>query len=327
MNKYFCGFSGYIHPEMEKKRYKSSDGWEISFEEIPKESQFCSTRLPNNTVIPHKAVIIHSMSLDKAIKGFELIYACWILKETEDFTWINDIGSQTCELTESFWTENHSTKDLSSLDIVCLMAVKATRRLEYYYSIFKLFTSYSLFSVHAIDIDPDSIFRLPPKPTLKKSIYSTKDIMIKTCAIIMAYAAIEELGFGVQSHWKDENIEILKKKLLSKKINPEDSVTFQIRGAKTYIEKNVKLNSKPKKADWGKGLIRDVELEIPTAIFWSSYLRSKVAAHGISSDDKYSKRNEKIKRIRTLSDDDVINVQVIARYLVLQFMDIWKLLQ
>jgi hypothetical protein len=75
-----------------------------------------------------------------------------------------------------------------------------------------------------------------------------------------------------------------------------------------------------KKCEWARGDIRDREIKMSHAIYYSSFLRSKVAAHAFSSN------KEILKRIKTLSAYDVFNVQSLARQLLLERFKIWDLL-
>lgn len=145
-------------------------------------------------------------------------------------------------------------------------------------------------------------------------------------AIVSAYSVIEELGCEIRASEKNQRFKNNKtcewnpkvwdeteKRLQSKGIDTSYEFQWTIRGDDTIIHKGFKyyLFGKESKKNDGEE-VKDRELHIIEAIQFASLLRSAVAAH------KFNKKSSAV------SPYDLHNVQMVARYLIMQHMGIWK---
>jgi hypothetical protein len=151
-------------------------------------------------------------------------------------------------------------------------------------------------------------------------------------AIISAYSVIEELGLNIRANkekpsklsgeWNPEVLNDLIKRLKSSNINVNDPISWMVRGHDTKIEKKNPIKI-VKKAEWSNPpgyedefllTINDGYIFIQDAINYVSLLRSKIASHEVGT------------RIMDLSVFDVANSQFLARQLILEKSNLWKLL-
>ena len=199
----------------------------------------------------------------------------------------------------------------------CLIAAKASRRLNYIYAIFKWQLSALLFSVHYDDLHP---FRR----TIPKSVHSDEHIEYAT-AITLAYSAIEEIGFEIRASssnpssikgtWNQPVIENLERRLRAGGIDLDEAFGWNIRGSKTRLEKDKPKQARApaRKAPWCRWQIRDSRVHVADAIAHASWLRSKVSSH-----------KSKQEFLRVLSAYDVTNVQNLARRLILESLGYFR---
>ena len=204
----------------------------------------------------------------------------------------------------------------SWLPTACAVAAKASRRRPWTYAVTNYQFSMELFSVHHMDMHPSypNRFGVSGHPA---------DHVMFSHAILSAFLAIEHLGLGVPAGpgkpsriggvWNPVVLEDLQGRLRHAGIDPAESILWTVRGPARRIERKraLPVGASP---SWAGGPVRDRSVPLPDAIAYSDFLRDRVAAHG--------ERN----LVRSLSPHDVVNVQGLARYLLLSTMGhrVWE---
>lgn len=135
-------------------------------------------------------------------------------------------------------------------------------------------------------------------------------------AINLAYSAIEELGFQINSSrerprwkdkatfsWNEEVLEDIETRLRKAGIDPAISINWVVRGDTPDFRVEPVLDVLASHSD-GK-LVRDQELTIPYAIHACSYIRNYATAHAFGED------------VDQLGPYELFNVQQVARFLTL----------
>lgn len=204
---------------------------------------------------------------------------------------------------------------LSHIPISCVIAAKASHRRKYIYAISKYSFSITNFSLFHVELDPFMAQHIPVSPY--------PDDHVRFCyAIVSAYSLLEELGLEIRASqdnpsmiggkWNPSVKKNLENRLRRAGINLKETLSWTLRGPKKKIEleKSPLLLSKEK---WAYGLmVRDASIELLDAIAYASWLRSYVSSH-------------KTKDITTaVSAYDVINVQHLARRLILESLGYWR---
>jgi hypothetical protein len=196
----------------------------------------------------------------------------------------------------------------------CSIAKKATRRRKWIYAIAKYRFSTSLFAIHGADLEP---FRSPNLPISQ----FPRDHITFSHAIISAYSAIEELGLEIRAssqrpsringQWNPIVKQELESRLQNAGVNLSETILWTMRGPKRRIEKKRPVPAKGK-ATWSAWTVRDSELHISDAIAYADWLRDCVASHSVKH------------LTRGLSPYDVVNVQHLARRLILESLGYWR---
>jgi len=315
IKKYYTGLATPIDEKFPK--ILNGKGFSISFKKYDK----TITASFGKKLIPYKNIILTCASYEKACDIAQLIYECNVIIRGGEFP-IRFYPIETVqEIKKNFKPQNFNTYNNRDLRSAVRMVAKASYSYKYIWAIHKLFLSYHLVSVPFVELEPS--YRVIDKPTLRKYLPSI-NIVTKASSIIMVYWAIEELGFHTPASknfeiWKRNNKNRLIRELKQKKISENEKFIWILRGHVTYLEKELPgfRQFKFRKTRWSRGNVRDIEIDIPEAIYFASFLRSKVCAHVFSS-----KENE--KRIRTLSVYEVCNIQELARELLLYLLGFKK---
>lgn len=161
----------------------------------------------------------------------------------------------------------------------CRIAAKASRSRSLIYAFALFHLSQSIHSNHPMDLGPGSI------PRDHRSPYPDDHVRF-AYGIVAAYAVLEQLGLALHGEafrngeWIVEKKEELEGRLRSAGINLGELMSWQVRGAKTRIERARRTPS-GKRAKWAFGAVRDIEIEVADAIADLRWLRSRVAAHDI----------------------------------------------
>lgn len=201
------------------------------------------------------------------------------------------------------------------IPLACLIAARASLRLQYVYAMAKIRLSFETYSLPAGELDPHHRDNVP-KSRLPE------DHVRLAFAIVVAYSCIEELGFAIHAsserpskvdgRWNPVVKEELEARLCRGHIDLQEPFHWNLRGPRTLIEKR-RLPEIVQKAKWARYHVRDGKMEVIDAINYVSFLRSKVSAH------KADKR-----LVRVLSVYDVANAQFLARRLLLEKMGFWR---
>lgn len=265
-----------------------------------------------------KEVILHASSWASAQRALDLILGC---HELVQGTHVFDIHLVANNADEPGWMEEdernalrEQTYGTTDIPLACAIAAKASRRRKWVYAIAKHKFSLSLYQVHHMDIEPWVTPHLPissfPSDHVKFS-YS----------IISAYSVIEDLGLEVRaSHQKPSQIngewnpdvkQDLEKRLVKAGVDLTETLLWTVRGPKRKIEMRRPLPA-GSKAPWSAWIIRDSEIQVVDAIKYASWLRGPVASHGVKD------------LTPSLSPYDVVNVQHLARRLLLESLGFWR---
>jgi hypothetical protein len=196
------------------------------------------------------------------------------------------------------------------------MAAKAARRASWTYAIASYKFSMGLFTVHHRDMDP-------AYPNYHGVSRHPDDHVLLSHSILAAFDAIEGLGLAVPAgpgrpsrhglDWNPEVLADLESRLRRAGIDPTETILWTVRGPARRIERRRPLpvgTTLP----WSRGGVRDRRLTIPDAIGYCDFIRDKAAAHNPGD------------LTRSLTPYDVVNVQDVARYLLLTTMDfrVWE---
>lgn len=200
------------------------------------------------------------------------------------------------------------------IPIPCIIAAKASYKSKYIYAIAKYTFSITNYSLFLVDLDPFT------SPHISVSPYP--DDQVRFCsAIVSAYSALEELGLEIRASqtnpsmlhgkWNPPVKQDLENRMRKAEINLKETLVWTIRGPKRKIEL-VKVPTLLSQYHWSNGvMIRDAPIELVDAIAYASWLRSYVSSH----------RTKDITRV--VSPYDVINVQHLARRLILESLGFW----
>lgn len=290
--------------------------WRAFFETDP-----LQPNISNNTAAARE-IIFEAPSLRRAEYAAQLLLAADALC-TGARSWFGDSIRVMCEEEPEDPAEldvHHqfleSTQGVvSGLSRATLVAARASHRRKYQYALFKMQLSYTLCSLHPIDLDP-SHWR--PGPAVSDS---PLDHVACAYAIQSAYSAIEELGLEVRASkdvpsmlngkWNPPVLSELRARLCRANVALGESVVWHRRHTPTLVERKLPAISAGK-TPWAHGMVRDIEVKIEDAINHSSRLRSKVAAHRLPGIAK------------SLTLYDASNVQSLARRLLLEVLGCWR---
>ncbi|MCP9630748.1 hypothetical protein NML43_26960 [Rhodopseudomonas palustris] len=200
----------------------------------------------------------------------------------------------------------------------CQLAALASRRRPLVYAIHKLHLSYELASTHWAHLDP----RYYPKHFGVSA--SPLDHVRMSSAITLSYSAIEELQLeprpkkgnpikNKNGQWDPAARKDLDDRLRKARISTADGIVWHRRGSLTRIHRASRAaGGLPQ--PWTKGKVRDLSVAIEDALLEASWLRSKCTTHRYGTET------------RSISMYDVVNVQQLARRLILESTGFWKLL-
>jgi len=201
----------------------------------------------------------------------------------------------------------------TNIPLACSLAARASRRRRWVYAVAKYKFSLSLYSVHHVDLEP---WKAPHLPI---SSFPSDHVMF--ChAIISAYSVVEDLKLSVQASqktpsringkWNPVVQADLENRLATAGIDIGEPILWTVRGPQRRIERRRKLPDGTT-APWSASIVRDTDIPIIDAIAYSEWLRSWVASHAVND------------LTAVLSPYDVINVQHVARRLLLGTLGFW----
>jgi hypothetical protein len=264
-------------------------------------------------------VVLYTSSWASAQRALDLIHGCHqLLRGDPDVFRIGLIANNS---QEPDWMDEdkrsallRETYETSGFPLACAVAAKASRRRQWVYAVAKYKFSLSLYSVHHVDLEP---WRAPH---LAVSPFPGDHVMFSH-AIISAYSVVEDLKFTLQAsstnpsringEWNPAVKKDLEGRLTKAGINLGEPILWTARGPQRRIEKRRALPDGTM-APWSVWIVRDSDIPIIDAIAYAEWLRSGVASHSVKD------------LTGVLSPYDVINVQHVARRLMLETLGFWR---
>ena len=313
MEKYY---SNLIILESKQKEgiFCKGRGWQIVLEQNP----LCSIITDGE---PAKEIIIYAQSKERAEYVANLIIATHCLYTGDlcayyDRTVFQNRAETVEEIAKQLSVGGHSTLGIYNLPVACLISAKASQKKAYQYAIFKYLLSYQAVPIHARDLDPQGDW-IPGKVI---SMFPKEHISYTT-AITLCYSVLEELSLDIRASNKEPSMingkwnprikRELEERLISAGIDLSEHLLWTLRDTPTKIERERKPTIL-QKTEWAYCKVRDVYVNVIDAIAYSSWLRSKVSAHKLSTLSK------------SLTIYDVANVQHLTRRLLLETLGFWR---
>ncbi len=201
------------------------------------------------------------------------------------------------------------------IPLACSIAARASRRRKWIYAITKYKFTISLFGVHHVDLEP---FRSQHLPVSR----IPDDHVRFSHAIMSANSILEDLGLEVRAsqsrpsringRWNPIVKQNLENRLAAAGVDLNEPLLWTVRGPKRLIETTREIPLVTK-APWSKGLmVRDCDVQLIDAIAYADWLRDRVASHSVKELTK------------VLSPYDVVNVQHLARRLIMETLRVWR---
>lgn len=313
MYRYTAGYSVTDYAFYDPPPYKGK-GWKITFEDIPDIGKTNTTTFINDIQYPNKAVVIHAKSQDRAQYVADMLTASHSLIRGS-LPFVERTEVKLLPHDEEKTEEPFIGATCSGFPIVCKIAAKASFRTEYQYALFKHLLSHQIFSNEPMDYHPSHWYT-------EQFVHFSAEYQVRcSYSIVTAYAVLEELGLeirasgknpsSIEGEWNPIVKEDLENRLKKAGINLSETFLWIIRDTPTKIER-AKPPKVQAKASWAYGKIRDSKIALIDAIAYASWLRSKVSAH-------------KLRELASsLSHYDVVNVQSLARRLLLERLGFWR---
>jgi hypothetical protein len=207
-----------------------------------------------------------------------------------------------------------------NLPVALHIAAKAWSDKSTIYAIHKLARSFDTESISWWSTDPrhGQVF------DKTSEIYS--DHVNTAVAINLAFSAIEELQLQVKSssgnkrflelssgEWNPKVLDDIKSRLQNAGIDPGQKITWFLRGDKSISETSITPKLGAPAFNNQNPVVRDVELTIPEALHYCSYIRNFMTAHKFNQTSSTS-----------LGPYDLHNVQSVARRLILSKCGMWN---
>ena len=310
MNSYFTGLIAQ-EPEIKAVRVPRSSGWHVTFSRVRK-NQMQTKGL--EVVIKAKSWATAQRALNLIVHSLAL-YSGGPSSLDQDLIAHNDAephdlrGSLRRLRTSTFWST-------VGIPHACAIAARASRSKRLVYAITKYNFSVGLYSVFVVDLEPFSSEHLPisPFPT---------DHVTFSYAIVAAYSVLEDLGLELRASqekpsringkWNPPVRLDLEARLTKSGVNLDETLLWTVRSSNRKIEEKRALPAH-EKCPWSYGAVRDCKVLLVDAIAYAGWLRGRVASHAVKDLTK------------CLSPYDVINVQHLARRLILETLGLWEVL-
>ena len=268
---------------------------------------------------PNREVVIYARSWLTAQRALNLIGCAIVVMEGGPLLW-NPKSFIAHNRSEPAWLTGKRREgvegqhvETAGIPVACSMAAKASRRRSWTYSLTKVSFSVSLFGVDVVDLEPHRSPHFPISPF-------PSDHIRFAHAIVCAYSVLEDLGLELRAsqqnpstingQWNPKVLSDLQSRLVDGGVDLCEKVIWTLRGPPTRIQKARPIKSIGRSL-WSAGKVRDCEVAVVDAIAYASWLRSYVASHAVKDLTK------------VLSPYDVVNVQHLARRLLLQCLGYW----
>lgn len=272
-------------------------------------------RQRTTTISGGKELVIQASSWGRAQQALELILSCHLLLLGEPFLLNPDLIAHNLQEPDCF-EERLAEKFqfIVNLPTACAVAAKVSRRRKWIYALTKLNLSMSLYSTYHDEIDPRR------SPFLALSHFPSDHIRF-AYAIIAAYSSIEELGLSIiasnekpsrnKGQWVPDAKQDIEKRLRDAGVDLSETILWILRGSKRKLESKRPFPHGDR-TPWTSGIVRDTVRPVIDAIAEASWLRSTISSHKVKD------------MTRSLSPYDVINVQNLARRLLLESLGFWR---
>jgi hypothetical protein len=272
-----------------------------------------------STIMGGREIVLVARSLETAQRTLNLIHSCHSLVQgAPDLFTVQPLafnGSQPGDLSKEERTAvERYMYSASNFPLACAVAAKASRRRSTVYAVAKYAFSLATFSIQSVDLEPWHA------PHLAISSFPDDHVMFAH-AIIAAYSVVEDLGLNLRAsaknpsridgEWNPAVRSDLEARLRASDVVLDKKLLWTVRGPRRRIEKKRPLPD-GEAAPWAGQLVRDSDIPIVDAIAYAEWLRSAVAAHGVKD------------LTPSLSPYDVINVQHVARRLLLETLGFWR---
>jgi hypothetical protein len=286
-----------------------------------------SERGADGKVYPAKEVVVRATNPVSAQRAADLVHAARLLLDGSNL--LSHIYPG--EHAPIYPASKHSTSEVTgteceflkrrlvftlNIPLACLIAARASSRLQYMYALAKLRLSFEIFSLPSVELDPTHSENVAKSPL-------PDDHVRMAFAIVTAWSSVEELGFEIRASnknpsklpdgtWNPGVKADIENRLRAGNIDLKELFHWNLRGPRTGIEMK-RVPTIVQAAPWARYQVRDGKMEIIDAIHYVSFLRSWLAAH------KADKR-----LVRVLSVYDVANAQYLARRWLLEKMGFWR---
>jgi hypothetical protein len=204
----------------------------------------------------------------------------------------------------------------NELPLASMIAARASFRRNLVYALQKFLLSNQIFAPDVRSLDPsEGVYH-------HLSVFPDDHVRF-AYAIIAGYSVIEELEMEprmfppehpstfANGKWDPVIRGDLENRLRAHRIDLSERVIWHLRGPPTRLQKKRPPRTTGK-YPWTRGFVRDQAVEVIDAIADASWLRSKVSSHRLSD------------RASALSVYDVVNVQHLARRLLLEHLGFWR---
>ena len=283
-------------------------------------ADFAPQRQKPNRVAGGKEIVLRAKSWVTAQKALNLILGCHQLSNGDPPLF--DIDLIAHNRSEPQWIDEEARTQIQKrifctddFPLACAIAAKVSRRRNWIYAVTKYKFSHFLYSVCRVDLEP---WRAPHLP-----VSSFPGDHLHFChAIIAAYSVVEDLKLTLRASAKRESKingewnplvkDDLEARLTKSGVNLQEPILWTVRGPIRSIERQRAIPHGTR-MPWAGWTVRDIDMPIIDAIAYAEWLRSCVASHGV-------------KRLtRSLSPYDVVNVQHLARRLLLESLGYWRI--
>ena len=199
-----------------------------------------------------------------------------------------------------FWDDN--------LFSACKLVKKALASEELEFALYKYFVAQEIYPIHPMDLDPrEDFFDRLYLPTIQTMIGN---------AVIASFSVLEELGLKenaskenpsiIQSKWNPKVYDELCVRLTKHNVDPYAKIPWLSRGE--FRRPFISQIDSSEICEWSDDtFILDFNIKIVDAVFETSHIRSRKAAHGNRG------------KISLLSVYDIENANALARHILLKY--------
>lgn len=305
--RYFTGLLAVARDLRDHPRIITGAGWAATFRKTA----------ATESIRPTQEVVLAAPSWLAAQRALNLIRAGLFLLHGEPL--IVDADERLVAWNDSepevedreIFSVGRGRLSVAHIPTACLLAARASRRRAWQYAITKYRFSVKLYGASLSDLDPG---RRPRHLALSRFL---DDHVAFSHAILAAYSAVEDLGLELRAsrerpsriggNWNPVVKTDLEGRLHAAGVSTAP-LLWTVRGAGTRVHRQRKVIV-ASRAPWAAGpMIRDGHVDLIDAIAYADWLRDKIAAHASK------------KLTPSLSPYDVVNVQHVARRLIMEVM-------